>query len=173
MKHDCQSWATWFKKAKQATMYSCPLLQSINTSVKWNCTMNAIIFISACASLRKKIAGLGSSCFTWTSNEITQCREALWEHAIRRRFFIMALNLCLLFSTWNATPNHERHDSTRKNKATMYSCYSSANNQYKCLMELHNEHNHGISACPSLRKITADLSWSFFIWRSNEISQRR
>ena len=43
----------------------------------------------------------------------------------------------------------------------MYSCYSSANNQYKCLMELHNGRNHGISACPSLRKITADLSWSF------------
>ena len=73
----------------------------------------------------------------------------------------MALNLCLLFSTWNATPNHERHDSTRKNKATMYSCYSFANNQYKRSMDLHNERNHGISACPSLRKITADLSWSF------------
>ena len=43
----------------------------------------------------------------------------------------------------------------------MYSCYSFANNQYKRSMDLHNERNHGISACPSLRKITADLSWSF------------
>ena len=35
----------------------------------------------------------------------------------------MALNLCLLFATWNVTPNHEGHDSMRK-KATMTSCYS-------------------------------------------------
>ena len=42
MKHSSQSWETCF--GKKASMYSCYSLQSSNTSVKWNCTMNAIIW---------------------------------------------------------------------------------------------------------------------------------
>ena len=42
MKHCSQSWGTCF--GKKASMYSCYSLQSSNTSVKWNCTMNAIVW---------------------------------------------------------------------------------------------------------------------------------
>ena len=109
MKCNSQSWETWFNE-KKTTMTSCYSLQPINTSVKWNCTINTIIETPPSHPFATPLqTWAGIVLYGQTMRYLKSGR--LFEYVrLESVFLLLWFWVCAWVpSRWNTAPNREKH----------------------------------------------------------------